>query len=242
MLDLAPPSPEVLEQLLAAHSHRYPEKATLPVVGDRGEEVLLRLVLALPTGAVIAREGDRASSAWRDAVESMTGARADASAFSDRLALDCVVWPPPPLLATWRARWPAILGDIAYAALRKTGALRSMLVAGEGDPPPAIVEAQDREPRAVWRRLLPPGGVYDVAIAPPDAARHDIYEDAIRRREIDPVALVRQLAEAQTVACINGAPVPPAEVFARWPGIAVLVAAEARRLGGAAAAVRLGGW
>jgi hypothetical protein len=241
------PSDEELAAMLAQHAHRFPVRASIPVLGDAGERMRLPLLLGVPSGACRMPAGSRSSPVWKTIVSSILEGSFKAAVIAEHLANDCVLWPDQRICAEWRERWPAIPNDIALAVLRLVGAEVAAL--GEPspleEPPKAIEEVLLEHPRAVWRHMRPRDEAYEVVIECPDAVRYDAFSDAIGRADADAMALCREFAEAQVMACVSKAsstPVPLGKAFDPHPGLVILVASQARRLGGAQAEVRLGEW
>lgn len=236
-MQIALPSADEVAKLVAQYAYRYPQKAKVPVMGDGGERVMLPLLLGVPSGACRLPSGVKASPAWRVIVEGLLSQNLDGSAISEALVADCVLWPEPKTFALWRDRWPGLGGDVGLAVLRMVGGMSTAIEEPSAveEPPAPIASLLEQHPRAVWRRLRPPGATFDVVIDTPDSVKFDAFTDAIGKSDADKPALVRDFAEACLLA-------PIGDAFDRFPGLAILVAAQARRLGGAQGEIALGEW
>lgn len=239
-------APEELAQLRAVHAHRFPRTAKIPVRGDHGEPLKLQVVLGNPTGAR-PTDGKRPSPVWAKIVRGLIFGGYDRAAACSPLVSDCLLWPDARTFAAWAARWPGLPGDVGVAILRMIGAFveDALVEPTIEQPPEAIDAALAAHPRAVWRRLMPPGSTFDVVIDAPDSVAYDAFADAIGRDGEDPVALVRDFALGHVRACLaieeEGAKsTSVAEVIARYPGLSILVAAQARKLANAAGEIELG--
>ena len=244
-MQFAPPSPEELVQLRAAHVHRHPQPAKFPVLAEHGERVKLPFLLGNPSGACTMPHGARVKPVWAEIVRGMATSNLDSRAVLDPLAKDCILWPDPGTFAAWCERWPGLAGDVALGALRMVGGLVSQIVepAAIEEPHSEVEAALEAHPRAVWRRLMPPSAIFDVIIDAPASAAYDAFSDAIRRPDEDAVQLTRDFASGQLVACFAGVKaVTAGDVFDRYPGLTIFVAAQARRLAQTQGEVELGEW
>jgi hypothetical protein len=243
---VTPPSDDELRDLLAEHAHRHPDKAAVTVVGDGGLPVRLPFLLGTPTGACELGEDVRPSSAFADLLASAIGLKAEPPDLGPRLARDVVLWPSPPTLAQWMARWPALPARISEALAQKLAIKDSCLEEPSYDeePPAAIAAAIAADSRTTWRRLRPPGAVFAAAIRPPAPQPYRIFQDALKKAKADPWPVVRDGACAGLSVVVDegGKVVDAATVMKRWPGLAALVIAEVRLLAGAGAEVQLGNW
>lgn len=224
---IAEPTTEEREQLKRTEAHRFPELKYFPKPGDDGKEVRLPVVLGNPTGACKMPKGARISKAWDDKVAETFGAsKPDMSA----LVSDCILWPPPPLWATWLQRWPALEDSLSSAVIKKYGGSSDQISEpGTAEvTPEAIAAARASAPGATWKRFASKGTQIDLLIKAPSSTQWAMFTDAMKRPENDHWALALELATACTVASTTTI----ADAFARWPGLVLWVDREASWLAG----------
>lgn len=230
-----------VQALRATHAHRFPQTASLTVPGDRGAQVRLSLVVGNPTGACKMPPGEKVRSAWNDLVAAglkMTGDLAE------RVATDCLLWPDAATWATWCARWPALPSRLAATVIApKVGGVALNEPETDEAPPAALADVLAKNPAAQWYRANRDGEHFALVIAPPDPVRWRFYEEAREKKGAAVWALLRELAEAQVLACVqlpDGAPRDVVTLYERWPGFAFFVVAVVSYLAGGAADAELG--
>jgi len=234
---IAPPSPEALAELLAANALRFPEKASLDVLGDGGQVVRLPFLLGIPTGSL--PPGTVAAfPAWRDFVELVLSIRKDSEGVTPALVRDCILYPARGQLAQWEERWPALVTSLGGVVLQKIGVDHELLAEpGPRDvPPTAIAEQLATSPAAMWRWLKVGDAPIAVAIAPPTPAQWSAFTAALRRPGVDGLELMTELV----TTCVKGEGLGARLV--QWPGVAVPLENLIAKMAGAAAASRLGLW
>ncbi len=220
---IAPPAPEVLQQLLAEHALRYPEKATVDAIGDGGVTLRLPLLIGNPTGST-RTPGPRVLPAWSDFVALTLGAKkTGADTIGEEVARDCLLFPSPALLAEWEQRWPAILGAIGSITLSKIGA-------------DAKLVRMAPLPEAPSRYLLGTGAGVEATVTTPSKAHYDGLRASVKREGADCIELLDELI----AVCVKGTGV--SELLVRRPGLALPLYNTAMRLAGAVADARLGEW
>lgn len=233
-MNIALPSPEERQVILAREAARYPEPFVATVVGDGGVDEKLTLLLGNPS---------KNSEAWETACAATFKPRT-VTADNEALVSDCLIWPD---LTAWGGivrRWPALPETIGTVLRRKLGGALSMIVeplprAGIPLEVPALIkEAQARNAAATWRQLKPDGVELpiDVAIQPPVYATWRLFQDSISA----PAAECWPLAFGMAKAALAASSMPADAMFDRWPGLAMLVALVASRLAGHHADVEKG--
>lgn len=243
-MDTSPPDQEKLAALLVEHAHRYPEKATLTVTGDRGKPLRLPILLGNPSGACHMPAGVKPSPAWASFVRGVL-TRAEAPTIASQIAADCVLHPAPAEWRGWCARWPGLATSLADSVLLKKLGIRSLEELEDDEEPPAtLLAVLEATPAAAWRRAQMGQAVYDLVIEPPPAPAWKFFQEAIERPKSDAWAKIRELAEAQVKACVTeaGVVVPVAEIYDRWPGLAVRTIGVLQNLVGRSAEIEIGDW
>lgn len=249
-LPLAPPSPEERARLKLEAAHRFPELATLPLLGDGGAPVSLPVVLGNPSGTCILPAGDKASPVWANVVRQSLGLGAAPGDVALALAGDCVLYPPAPAWAECVARWPGLPVAVSDQVQTKIGLRQGVL--GEpwsGDPVPSPIAAKlEADPRAIWVHARPRDSVhFALALSPPDGALWRAVNVALRHPQADHWRQARGLVERRTLAAVvedrdSGAwqEIPIAEVVGRFPGLGVFLFGKLGELVGAGAKAELG--
>jgi hypothetical protein len=222
-IDIAPPSPDVLANLLDEHAARFPEKATLHLTG-----LSVPIILANPKPK---------SAAFDDAIAAALNFRPQADPTGEQLVKECLLWPRRPDWQALRARYAAVDAQVSKALGNKLGSRLSVVRAPEDDEK----QPEGITPSAVgvWRILEPHGWpAIHVAIEPPDETKWRMFVNEATKPGADLVANARDMASA----CITGSSMPLAEMFDRWPGLVVACIAVIAQLAGAGASVSLGEW
>jgi len=213
---IAPPSPEVLSQLLAENAHRYPEKGSVDPLDDGA--LRLPLLIGNPTGSIKPPLA-RAFPAWADFVALTMGAKkTGADTIGVEIARDCLIYPTPAILGGWEDEWPAILGSIGGLVLSKIGAHSAMV----------------RKTSDAY--LVGPGEGIPVTISTPTRAHYEALKSAVRREGADCLALLDELL----AVCVKGRGFE--ELLVERPGLALPLYKEIMRRAGADADARLGEW
>lgn len=218
---IAPPSPEALAELVSAHAGRFPEIASVDVIGDDGEEVRLPLLIGNPTGAV-KPPGDRVLPVWADLVALSMGAARPSEGIADALARDCLIYPTPAILGGWEDRWPAVLDSIGIPVARKIGMQAEQVIRAPKPAPPGT--------HLLGRAKLP------AILTTPTRAHYVALKAAVRREGADHVALLDELL----AACVRGDGV--ATLLIEQPGLALPLYKAVMRLAGELQNARLGEW
>lgn len=222
---IAPPSPEALTELTSANAARFPEKASVDVIGDDGEDLRLPLLLGIPTGATKPLPAT-ALPAWPDLVALTMGVkRSGADIISEAIARDCIIFPTPAILGAWEERWPAVLNSISNVVGEKTGMEAALVV-----PAPKVDGKVVPGGYLIGRDQLP------VTISAPTRAHYVALRAAARREGADHVALLDDLV----ATCVKGRGVD--ELLIRQPGLALPIYKTVMRLAGELADTRLGEW
>lgn len=222
---IAPPSPEALAELVQANAARFPEKATVTVIGDDGEDLRLPLLIGIPTGATKPLPA-KALPVWPDLVALTMGAKREgADTIGDALTRDCLLFPTPSILAAWEERWPAVVNSIQGVVGEKIG-MEAELVR----PAPKVDGKAVPGGYLLGRDKLP------VTITTPSRAHYVALRAAVRREGADHVALLEDLI----AACVKGRGVD--ELLVRQPGLALPIYKAAMRLAGELQDARLGEW
>jgi len=238
-MNINPPSPERFAALVAAHAHRYPEKAAVTVIGDRGLPVRLPFVFGNPAGASRMPAGETPSPAWNRAIATTLGLPGDED--PQRLLTDCMLWPEPPTWVEWSERWPAMWSEALRALrIKYGGADDAIEEPGFDEPPPAaLASAVVSSPRVVWRRLKPPKRApIAIAIESPPADRWQLFRDALQADGADVWRLTHEMVQAQVRAC----EMDYVELSLRWPGFVLHALRVISRLAGKAAKIEVGEW
>lgn len=218
---IAPPSPEVLAELKASNSARFPEIASVDVIGDEGETLRLPLLIGNPSGAV-QPPGERVLPVWADLVALTMGASRPSEGIADALTRDCLIFPTPAILGAWEDRWPAVLDSIGVPVAEKIGMSAAQV---KRAPKPATAG-----PYLLGRDKIPAN------ITTPTRAHYVALKAAVRREGADHRALLAELL----AACVKGQGVE--ELLVRQPGLALPLYQTVMRLAGEVAAARVGEW
>ena len=215
------PTAEEKAALLSRHAARFPEAFTCKVPGDAGAEEELRIVLGVPAAD---------APGWANSIAASLKPRS-VDVDEDALVADCLLWPAARDWAKLLERWPALAGRAARACRLKLGSSLDMIdEPKKGDKPPEfVVAAQAANPAVVWRILTPSKGVrVDVAIAPPTEIVWRSFRDAIQPADAPCWKLALDVANDALVASSTTA----VDLFARYPGAALLVTLTASHLAG----------
>lgn len=235
-MNTAPPTPEQYTALAAQHASRYPAKYTLTVAGDGGVSVRLPFVLGNPSG----------SAAWAQTVGIALGLLPDSPDVGRELALDCVLWPAPADLGEWLERWPGLSARLLIEARRKFCGSAAQVVEPVFDEaaPALLAPTLAHLPRAAWRWFTPPDEKIAIAIDPPPSAMWELFVAETQKPGAKGHELALQMAEARAISAVDkdGKPLVIADMFRRWPGLAVLVVRVITDLVGINARAELGGW
>lgn len=232
------------EARLRADGGRWPNKFFIVETGDDGAPVKVPVVLGNPTGTCVLEDQRLASPAWANIVAATYGQRAEPD--DGELVRDCLLWPPPGAWAQLVDRWPALPQSVTKLIRSKLGWKLDDFVEAPHDyeAPPELVAARARHPRAVLRVALIGVGErrerVGVVVNAPSSASWRIFLAAVRKKDADHWAIVREYAEAVIVA-VDGAPSPGA-LLSRWPGLALTVGWTASGLAGVGADVEMGEW
>lgn len=255
-MEIKPPTADELAQLTAQHVHRFPEKFSLSMPGDRGSTVKIPVLIGNPTGACKMPLGERPSAAWSNFIAALFQVRPESAELERQAAADCLLWPTPIVWSQVAERWPGAPSVLWKAASKKCGAsLALMDIPEDGDPPPPPIAAElDRYPRAVWRILNPPGQKLAVVIDSPKSIAWSFFSDAMKKDDADRWALVCELSQMAVPAAVRIIDATMAEperyepvnfvedIMSRWPGFALHVAATLSYLAGRIAKVEREGW
>jgi hypothetical protein len=255
-LQVNPPTADELSVLLASQAHRFPEKHTISLPGDRGSTVRIPVLIGNPSGACKLPPGELANVAWSHFIAATFKTRDDSVELTRQAAADCLLWPPPAVWAQIVERWPAAPDALWLAAREKCGAaLYLMSFPEEGEKPaPEVGAVLDRYERAVWRRLQPPGQNLVVVIDPPKSVAWTFFSEAMKKSETDRWKLVCEMAQMAVPAAFRvtlaSLAAPEAyepvsfvdDVMPQWPGFAVHVVAVQSQLAGMRAKVDRDGW
>jgi hypothetical protein len=238
-MNLSPPSPEVLAQLRAQYSYRYPQTAGIKVTGDRGATVELSFVIGNPKGACILPPGEKSTTAWVDTV--MAGLRPRGNVAS-QLAQDSLLYPELRTWGEWVARWPGLPDNLGTLILRKlTGP--AVVQPGPGEEPPAaLLPALDADPTAAWMRLKSADDEYAIVVKPPSEPVYRRYHEDVKQPP-EQWKTMREMVAANVAACVHlpdGAERSIADLYTRWPVLGVYVLAEIERLAGGLVDAELG--
>ena len=243
----SPPSSDERARLRSEHAHRFPEVATLRLIGDGGAPVSLPIVLGNPSGACDLPPGEKPSPAWSQLLRASLNLAAESPNLAGMLASDCVLWPDA---ATWGrhvARWPGLPVSVAGELRRKVGLRGDALSdswAGDDAPAP-LAAAIAADPRVAWYVVRPRDGVrYAVALRPPEASVWRLASKQISEPDGDPWRQVRGLASRCAVAAAKAdgdewAACDLAELVDRFPAIAVLLLGRIGALVGSGAEAEL---
>lgn len=247
-IPVSPPSPEERARLKLEAAHRFPELATLPLLGDGGAPVSLPVVLGNPSGTCILPSGEKPSPAWANLLRQSLGLGAAAGDVGAALASDCVLYPAPPAWAECVARWPGLPAAVSAQVQAKIGLqLGALVEPWSGDePPPTIAARVGANPRAIWLHARPRDAVhFAVALAPPEGSIWRATTIALRSPQADYWRQVRGLVERCTLAAAVEAAagweeVPIAEVLGRYPGLGPVIFGKIGELVGTSAKAELG--
>lgn len=247
-MDIKPDESQVAA-VIAANPHRHPDRASLKVIGDRGAEVRLPIVIAHPTGACVMPDGKKPSPTWGAFVASLLGFIKAPDGMERQAALDCLLWPDVQTWAQWAARWPAIDARVWRAAKLKAGADLSIIDEPEFSEalPDAVKACCASYPQASLRRFTPksPKQQYSLlcVIDSPSPSAWSFFNEAMKKPAADAWGMSCDLAQATCRLFYDeneGKEIPFSSVKDRWPGIIVLSNLTAAVLAGAAADVELG--
>jgi len=236
-MDISPPSGEELERLISENAHRFPVKYSISVIGDGGASIKLPFLLGLPSGACVLPPGGRKSDAWNSIVGSGIGIEDQRPGIDDRVAEDCIIWPPRAEWSKWFARWTGLGGSVGKA-IQKAAGFNVSVVVSSGEPPESIRSELAKRPRAAWRTIVLGEERIEVVIEPPEYTPWRIFKAALAKQGADVWALVLDMVLAKATA--DGADI--AKTVARWPAVAIHLLGEISRLGGGGAEAELGGW
>lgn len=222
---------EAREKLKREQAHRFPELFHFPKPGPDGKPIKLPVVLGIPSGAARLPEGERASKAWGQKVAQTFGAIKDGD-YLLSLIPDCVLWPSQAVWATWMERWPALPESVRPALVRKYGGAADQVTEPDSSETVAseIAAARESAPGSSWIRFTAKDAHVDIAVRAPSSMQWAAFSEAMKRPGAEHWTLALDLATACTVAATK----PVAEVFARWPGLALQVDREASYLAGLA--------
>lgn len=218
---------EVRERIKVEHAHRFPELRYFPKPDDEGGTIKLPVVIGNPTGSCKMPKGAPVSRAWAQSVtRTFGGDRGDNAEF----VRDCVLWPPPPVWAQWCHRWPALPESVRPAIVAKYGGDTDDVSEPGPDveAPKDIAEARAANPGSLWVRFERKSACVDFVVKAPSAFQWAAFSNAMKEPNADAWALALDLALACTVA----ATMSVAEVFNRWPGLALQIDREASYLAG----------
>jgi hypothetical protein len=218
------PSTEARAALLVEHAARYPEAFGFTLLGDGGKPDQLRILLGTPTAD---------SAGWEAAVAATFKPRT-AATDNPQLVIDSLLWPDLPTWGGLVRRWPALPETVARAVRQKLGGSLAALVepSATATPPDALAGALARNAGAVWRQLKPTAiDTIDVVIQPPEEMVWRMFQDEVSKDDAKHWRLGLDMATASVTASTA----PVGETFARWPGLAMLVALMASKLAGVAA-------
>jgi hypothetical protein len=236
-------------ELLAEHAHRSPEPVTLTVLGDRGVEVQLPFIIGNPSGTC-AMPADRISTPiWNNFVLANLTDATTSDNSADLGVLDCLLWPEPQVWIAWQDRWPALPQMVWGAVKAKAGASGDIIgtVPPGATPTPAMQTALMQHPKALIRRYTPTKAGerqrFIFLIDPPQSVAYRFFRDALKKRPLDAWAETLPFARKHAVFVYDERAdqvISADQVFAAWPGIALLVTMAVHALGGATAKFELG--
>jgi hypothetical protein len=228
---VAEPTPEVREAIKATQAHRFPELRYFPKPDDDGKPVRLPVILGNPSGACKMPSGARRSKAWEQSVAATFGATREPFDHGP-LVTDCVLWPDGRTWASWLQRWPALADSIRPALVRKYGGSAEMISepGSDEEAAPEIADAMAAHPSASWLRFTAKGTVVDLVVKAPSSSTWAMFTDAMKRPGAESWALALDLA----TSCTAAATLPAADLYVRWPGLALLVDRQASYLAGLA--------
>lgn len=235
------PAPDERAALTAAHAHRFPVPVRVTVRGDGGAPLSLPFLLGNPTGALRVPAG-RVSPAFAQVIGAINMGRDEGD--DDELIRDCVLYPPPALLAAARNQWPGLVSDLSKQIAAKIGlsSAGAEMFAGE-DLPAAVAGLLEAHPRATCRRFTPPGAdgrPVDLLLVvdTPSRLAYDAFTEAIAARDADRPKLLREFAEGVTRLQFGAT----GDAFDQWPGLLCLVVGIAAKLAATVGESRLGEW
>lgn len=234
---IAPPPPELLAEILGTHAHRYPEKASIDVIGDGGVPLRLPLILGNPTGCAPSPIGTPSFPAWENLV-ALTLGSVKRPGVTAEVVRDCLIYPSRGQLAEWEERWPALVDNLGDIVLEKFGASAKAIqlpIPGE-EPPASTRPTLDATPAACWRWIAIGGARVAVVIVPPSKPHWDAFVSAVGREGTDLIALITELV----ATCCKGDGI--GVLLQRWPGLMLPLENAVVKMAGAAAQARLGEW
>jgi hypothetical protein len=228
---------EVRETIKVSQAHRFPELRYFPKPGDDGKEIKLPVILGNPSGACRMPKGERVSRAWAASVTATFKQQSEPFDYGP-LVTDCVLWPDPRTWASWTQRWPALADSVRPALVRKYGGAQALISepGPEEEQPAELTEALATHPGASWLRFSPKGTAVDLVVTAPTSFAWASFTEAMKRPNADTWALTLDMA----TACTPAATKPIADLFARWPGLPLLVMHHASYLAGLATAYEEG--
>lgn len=255
-MEIKPPTADELSVLLSQHSHRFPEKRTLSLPGDRGSTVRIPVLIGNPSGACKVPIGERPSAAWSNVIAETFSVLDKGVDVVRQAAADCVLWPNEAVWAQIVERWPAAPDTLWKAARAKCGASLAQLdIPAADETPPELVAAMlDKYPRAVWRRLDGDGTPLVIVVDAPKSIAWSFFSTAMRKSDADRWELISQMNQGAVPGAwkvIEATMAEPerlepfdfiGEGLTRWPGFALHVAITLGQLAGIAARVDRDGW
>jgi len=255
-VEIKPPTADDLAVLLAKNAHRFPDKRTISLPGDRGSTVRIPVLIGNPSGACKMPIGERPSAAWSNVIAETFSVLDKGVDVVRQAAADCVLWPDPLTWAQVAERWPAAPDTLWKAAREKCGASLAQLdIPAADEQPHELVKAVlDKYPRAVWRRLDGDGTPLVIVVDAPKSIAWSFFSSAMRKSDSDRWELITQMTQGAVPGAWRVTPATMStpeqlepfdfigEGLARWPGFALHVALTLGQLAGIAARVDRDGW
>lgn len=249
-MEVRTPTTEQIAALRAEHAHRFPQDHWFAMLGDRGAPVSLPLVLGNPSGACAMQ---RQTPIWGLFVSHVLGL-AELPANPDALgAFDCVLYPDISTFSQWCERWPELPREIWKAVKEKVGYNAGIYDEPSFDAelpelPEPVRKAADAHRSAVLCRFRPHQKKTERRIVcvldRPASVAWRFFGDASRKPDADRWQLIKDLSQASIRIAVDedtGQSLDLVrDVFAPWPGIAILAFAKIANLAGLGAKVELG--